>query len=112
MRFPGVFRDVPADRRIPDYGAHGVMRRSKSVFSGTLGVLMIQGGMSRGNAARLVQRVVNWAREAGRNMQPGRQGAEKANGKGHVHLELGAALHFVRARLWVPLLQTVGGGGE
>ena len=42
-------------------------------------------------------------------MRPGRWGAEKANAKGHVRLELGAALQFVRARLRVPVLQTVGG---
>ena len=42
-------------------------------------------------------------------MRHGRWGAQKASSKGHVRLALGAALHFVRARLWVPLLQTVGG---
>ena len=42
-------------------------------------------------------------------MRPGRWGAEKANAKGHFCLEFGAALPFVRARLWVPLLQTMGG---
>ena len=54
VRFTGVFRDIPADRRIPDYGAYGVLRVCNSAFSGTVGVLMAQGGMSRGNAARLV----------------------------------------------------------
>ena len=111
VRFTGVFRDIPADR-IPDYGAHGVLRVCNSAFSGTVGVLMLQGGMSRGNTARLVQRVVNGAREAARTVRPGRWGVEKANAKGHVRLELGAALHFGRARLWVPLLQTVGGGNR
>ena len=72
-------------------------------------MLTAQGGMGRGNAARLVQRVVNGAREVARTVRPGRWGAEKANAKGHVCPELGAALHFVRARLSVPLLLTVGG---
>ena len=106
VRFTGVFRDIPADQRIPDYGAHGVLRVCNGALSGTVGVLMAQGGMSRANTARLVQRVVNGAREAARTVG---WGAEKANAKGHVRPELGAALHFVRARLWVPLLQTVGG---
>ena len=64
VRFTGVFRDVPADRRIPDYYVHGVFRVCNCAFSGTVGVLMARGGMSRGNVARLVQRVVHGAREA------------------------------------------------
>ena len=49
---------------------------------------------------------------AARTVRPGIWRAEKANAKGHVRLKLRAALHFVRARQWVPLLQTVGGGNR
>ena len=101
-------RNVPVDRRIPHYGAHGILSGCTSAISGTLGLLTAQGAMSRGNAAKLVQRVVNGAREAAWTVRPGRWGAEKANAKWHARLQLGGALHFVRARLWVPLLQTVG----
>ena len=38
-------------------------------------------------------------------MQPGKWGADKANAKGQVRIELAA--HFVKARLWGPLLQLV-----
>ena len=27
LRLTGVFRDIPSERRIPDYGAHGVLRQ-------------------------------------------------------------------------------------
>ena len=64
--------------------------------------------MNKGNAARFVQRVVNGACEAAQIVRPGSWGAEKANAKGHVRLELGAALRFVKARPWVPLLQEEG----
>ena len=104
VHFTGLSRDSLADRQIPDYGAHGVLRVCNSTFPGTVGVLMAKGAMSRGNASRLVQQVVTGAWEAARTLRPGRWGAQKANAKGHVHLKLGAALHFVRATLWVPLL--------
>ena len=109
VRFTGAFRVIPADRRIPYYGAHGVLRVCNSAFSGTVGVLTAQGGKSRGNTAGLVQRVVTGARKAPGTVRPRRWGAKKATAKGHVRLELGAALHFLRARLWVRLLQTMGG---
>ena len=90
MRFTGVFRDIPGDRQIPEYGAGLILRGCSSAFSGTVGVLLAHGGMTSGNAARLVQRVINGARKAARTVQLGRWGAEKANAKGHVRLKLGA----------------------
>ena len=60
--------------------------------------------MTKGNAARFVQRLVNGAG----TVSPGRCGAEKASAKRHVRLELGAALQPVKARVWVPMLQEVG----
>ena len=41
-------------------------------------------------------------------LRPGRWGSEKANKKGEIRIELGAAVHFVRVRLWLPLLHKVG----
>ena len=40
-------------------------------------------------------------------MRPGKWGADKANAKGQVRLELQAAAQFVKARLSGPLLQLV-----
>ena len=43
-RLSGVFRDILADRRIPDFGAHGVMRDAIAGINGTVMVLITQGG--------------------------------------------------------------------
>ena len=40
-------------------------------------------------------------------MGPGQSGAEKANGKAEVRIEMGAAVHFVKVGLWQPLLHKV-----
>ena len=39
--------------------------------------------------------------------RPRKWGADKANANRQVRIELGAAAHFVKARLWGPLLQLV-----
>ena len=56
-------------------------------------------------AAKLVQDSVNWARKVAHTARLGQWGCEKANGKGQIRIELGAAVHFVSVRLWLPLLQ-------
>ena len=89
-RLTGVFRDIPADRRVPDLGVH---RR----------VPMRHGGKSRSSAERLVQGVVDVARNVAHTARPVKWGAEKANAKGQVRIELGPAAHFVQAKLWCPL---------
>ena len=94
--------------RIPDYGAHGVLRVSHCALNGMVSVLREHGGMSRPLAAKLARDSVNGARKVARTARPGRWGYEKANKKGQIHIELGAAVHFVRVRLWLPLLQKVG----
>ena len=107
VRLTGVFRDIPADRRIPDFGAHGVMRVAFPGVNGIVRGLVTHGGVSRKNAATMVQGVVNGARKVARTVHPGKWGADKANAKGQVRMELGAAAHFVKARMWGPLLQLV-----
>ena len=107
VRLTGVFRDIPADRRVPDFGAHGVMRVAIAGVNGIVRVLVTHGGVSRKSAATMVQGVLNGARKVARKVQPRKWGADKANAKGQVRIELGAAAHFVKARLWGPLLQLV-----
>ena len=58
----------------------------------------------------MVQGVLNGARKVARTVRPGKWGADKANAKGQLRIELGAAAHFVKARLWGPLLQLVAPG--
>ena len=55
----------------------------------------------------MVQGVLNGARKVARTVRPGKWEADKANAKGQVRIELGAAAPFVKARLWSPLLQLV-----
>ena len=107
VRLTGVFRDIPADRRIPDFGAHGVMRVAIAGVNGIVRGLVTHGGVSRKSAATMVQGVINGARKVARTVRPGKWGADKANAKGQVRMELGATAHFVKARLWGPLLQLV-----
>ena len=102
-----MFLDIPADRRVPDFGAHGVMRVTIAGVNGFVRGLVTHGGVSRKSAATMVQRVLNGARKVARTLRHGNSGADKANAKGQVRIELGAAAHFVKARLWGPLLQLV-----
>ena len=81
-RLTGVFRDIPSERRIPDYGAHGLLRVSHCALNGMVSVLREHGGMPRPSAAKLVQDSVNGARRVARTARPGRWGSEKANKKG------------------------------
>ena len=103
----GVFCDIPADRRIPDFGAHGVMRFAIAGLNGMVRVLVTHGGASKRASVRMVQGAVNGARRVARTVQHGKWGAEKTNAKGQVRMELGAGAHFVKAKLWGPLLPLV-----
>ena len=62
-RLTGVFLDIPADRRIPDFGAHGVMCVAIAGLHGTVRVLITDARASKSAAARMVQRVVNGERK-------------------------------------------------
>ena len=110
LRLTGVFRDIPSERSIPDYGAHGVLRVSHCALNGMVSVLREHGGMSRPSAAKIMQDSVNGARKVARTARPGRWGSEKANNKGQIRIELGAAVHFVKVRLWLQKVGTIIGG--
>ena len=102
-----MFRDIPADRRVPDFGAHGVIRVAVAGVNGIVRRLVTHGGVSRKSAATMVQEVVHGARKVARTVRPRKWEADKANAKGQVRMELGAAAHLVKARPWCPLLQLV-----
>ena len=107
VRRTGVFRDIPADRRVPHFGAHGVMRVAIAGVLGIVRVHLTHGGVSRKSAATMVQGVLNGARKVARTVRPGKWGANMASAKGQVRIEQGAAAHFVKARLWGPPLPLV-----
>ena len=54
VRLTGVFRDISADRRVPDFGAHGVMRVAIAGVNGIVRVLVTHGGVSRKSAGTMV----------------------------------------------------------
>ena len=67
--------------------------------NGMVWVLVTHGGVSSKSAATMVQGVLNGAPKVARTVRPEKWGADKANAKGQVRMELGAAAHFVKARL-------------
>ena len=77
VRLTGVFRDIPADRRVPDFGAHGVMRVALPGVNGIVPGLVTHGGLSRKGAANMVQGVVNGARKVARRVRLGKVGGEQ-----------------------------------
>ena len=54
VRLTGVFCDIPADRCVPYFGAHGVMRVAIAGVNGIVRVLVTHGGVSRKSAATMV----------------------------------------------------------
>ena len=108
LRGDPVFHDIASERHIPDYKAHCVLRVFHCARNGMVSVLREHGGTLQPSAAKLVQDSVNGARKIARTARPGRWGSEKANKKGQVRIEWGAAVHFVTVRLFLPLLQKVG----
>ena len=54
VRLTGVFRDILADCRVPDFGAHGVMRVAIAGVNGIVRGLVTHGGVSRKSAATMV----------------------------------------------------------
>ena len=107
VRLTGVFCDIPAECRVPDFGAHGVMCVAIAGVNGIVRVLVTHGGVSRKSVATMVQGVLNGARKVALTLRPRKWQADKAIAKRQVRIELGAASRFVKARLWRPLLQLV-----
>ena len=75
VRLTGVSRDIPADRRVPDVGAHGVMRVAVTGVNEIVRVLVTHGGVSRKRAATMAQGALNGARKVARTVRPTKWGA-------------------------------------
>ena len=87
VRLTGLFSDIPADRRVPDFGAHGVMCVAIAGVNEIVRVLETHGRVSRKSAATMVQGVLNGARKVACTVRPAKWGADKANAKGQVRIE-------------------------
>ena len=74
VRPTGAFQDIPADRRVPHFGAHGVMHVPIVGVNGIVRLLVTHGGVSRKSAASMVQGVLNGARKVARTVRPRKWG--------------------------------------
>ena len=77
VRLTRVFRGIPADRRVPDFGGHGIMPVAIAEINGIVRVLVTHGGVSRKSAPTMGQGVLNGARKVARTVRP-----EKGGGAG------------------------------
>ena len=103
---PKQTKSTPSLRN-PDFGAHRVLWVAESELNGTP---KDHDGMSKTSASNLVQGVLNGARGMARTVRRGNWGAKKDNAKRQVHVEFRVDTHFVKAKLWGPLLQQVATG--
>ena len=97
--------DIAADRRIPDYGLHGVLRVTICGISGMRDAVAATTGNSAAVVVRnLFQPILDVARIQAKTVTKGRLNNEKANGKGKVRLECAAAVQFMRTLRWKALI--------
>ena len=98
-----VFRPIPPERRVPDYGLHGVCRM---VFAGVNGLIAaaVAQGVARATAAKGVQAILDRSRLAARTATKNSLAGCAANEKGKVRVEAAAAVHFVKNGRYAVLL--------
>ena len=95
-------RHIAADRRIPDFGLHGVLRVTICGISGMCDAVAATTGKSATVVVRnLFQPILDVARIQAKMV---RLNNEKANGKGKGRFECAAAMQFIRTRRWEALI--------
>ena len=102
-----IYRHIPAKRRIPDYGLHGVPRVTICGISGMRDAVSAASGKSAAVVVRnFFQPILDVARMAAKTVTKGRmaKGNDSANAKGYVRLECAAAVQFMRTRRWEALI--------
>ena len=100
-----IYRHIAADRRIPDYGLHGVLCVTVCGISGMRDAVAAATGMSEAVVVRnLFQPFLNVARIQAKTVTKGWLNNDKANGKGKVRLECAAAVQFMCTRRWEALI--------
>ena len=96
-----IYRTITSDRRVPDYGLHGVLRVLLCVVNGTRDLVVQLTGKAPATVARtMLQPVLDEARLAARTCTRASLNNDKANSKGKVRMECAAAIHFMRNRGW------------
>ena len=100
-----IYRTITSDRRVPDYGLHGVLRVLLCAVNGTRDLVVQLTGKAPATVARtMLQPVLDEARLAARTCTRASLNNDKANGKGKVRMECAAAIHFMRNRGWKKII--------
>ena len=100
-----IYRTITSDRRVPDYGLHGVLRVLLCAINGTRDLFVQSTGKAPATVARtMLQPVLDQARLAARTCTRASLNNDKANSKGKVRMECAAAIHFMRNRGWEKII--------
>ena len=100
-----IYRTITSDRRVPDYGLHGVLRVLLCAVNGTRDLVVQLTGKAPATVARtMLQPVLDEARLAARTCTRASLNNDKANSKGKVRMECAAAIHFMRNRGWEKII--------
>ena len=100
-----IYRTIMSDRRVPDYGLHGVLRVLLCAVNGTRDLVVQLTGKAPATVARtMLQPVLDEARLAARTCTRASLNNDKANSKGKVRMECAAAIHFMRNKGWEKII--------
>ena len=100
-----IYRTIMSDRRVPDYGLHGVLCVLLCAINGTWDLVVQLTGKAPANVARtMLQPVLDEARLGARTCTRASLNNDKANSKGKVRMECAAAIHFMRNRGWEKII--------
>jgi hypothetical protein len=97
-------RGIPPNRRIPDFGLHGVCRVTLCGVTGMMQAVWGLTGAAKAPLARKVQAVLDVARLLSKCVSRASSNAEEANKKGSVRFEASATVHFMQSGLWGALV--------
>ena len=100
-----IYRTITSDRRVLDYGLHGVLRVLLCAVNGMRDLVVQLTGIAPATVARtMLQPVLDEARLAARTCTRASLNNDKANRKGKVRMECAAAIHFMRNRGWEKII--------
>ena len=100
-----IYRTIMSDRRVPDYGLHGVLRVLLCAVNGTRDLVVQLKGKAPATVVRtMLQPVLDEARLAARTCTRASLNNDKANSKGKVRMECAVAIHFMRNRGWEKII--------
>ena len=96
-----VYRTTTSDRRVPDYGLHGVLCVLLCGITGTRDLVLQFTGKAPATVAHIMlQILLDEARLVARTCTRASLNNDKANSKGEVRMECAVAIHFMRSRGW------------